>query len=119
MINSSIPFIFAIALGLFKLIVGIVMYFFPPKEINNLYGYRTKKSMKSMQSWKLGNRYVASLFILFAIVFTVVNIALISILNSNITFPSMFGIIGLIDFLTYFLAIALTEIKLSKQYHEK
>jgi uncharacterized membrane protein len=40
----------------FLLVAGIT-YFFPPKKINNLYGYRTAGSMKSQERWDFAQRY--------------------------------------------------------------
>lgn len=33
------------------LIMGLGMYFFPPKKINSFIGYRSNKSMKDQESW--------------------------------------------------------------------
>ena len=32
-------------------IVALIMYRFPPKKINSLYGYRTPNSMKNQERW--------------------------------------------------------------------
>ena len=48
-----IPFI----TGPVFIVAGIVMLKFPPKEINGFYGYRTKRSMKSQQSWEFAQRF--------------------------------------------------------------
>ncbi|WP_429311932.1 SdpI family protein [Paenibacillus mucilaginosus] len=40
---------------------GVLLWKFPPKEINALYGYRTFRSMKSQELWSEGNRYSAYL----------------------------------------------------------
>lgn len=34
-------------------LAGLILLFFPPKDINGLYGYRTAGSMKNMDSWNL------------------------------------------------------------------
>ena len=43
--------------GVIFLIVGLIMYNFPPKEINWLYGYRTTASMKSKERWDFAQKY--------------------------------------------------------------
>jgi len=48
--------------GIFT-IVGIIMYLFPPRKINFLYGYRTSNSMKSKERWDFAQRYSALLMI--------------------------------------------------------
>ncbi len=48
---------------------------FPPKEINNLYGYRTKKSMQSQECWAFAQVYSAKQMITIGIVITLVAFA--------------------------------------------
>lgn len=43
--------------GILFMIAAIVMYVFPPKKINSLYGYRTSSSMKSEERWHFAQRY--------------------------------------------------------------
>ena len=43
-------------------------HIFPPKSINSLYGYRTKRSMADESQWKEGNRFSALLMILFGLI---------------------------------------------------
>ena len=42
--------------GLCFLIAGFVMTKYPPKNINQLYGYRTKASMKSQERWDFAQK---------------------------------------------------------------
>ena len=35
---------------------GLMMYRHPPKKINGVYGYRTSRSMKNMQTWRFAHR---------------------------------------------------------------
>jgi len=44
--------------GIFT-IAGMVMYIFPPKRINYIYGYRTSSSMKSEERWNFAQRFSA------------------------------------------------------------
>lgn len=37
--------------GIIFMVASFIMFKFPPKEINALYGYRTKQSMKSKERW--------------------------------------------------------------------
>ena len=36
-------------------ILSLIFYFFPPKKINNFYGYRTHKSMLNQDIWDFAN----------------------------------------------------------------
>jgi len=35
----------------FLILAGFIMLKWPPKKINSLYGYRTKRSMKNQENW--------------------------------------------------------------------
>lgn len=58
---------FLIANGIVALVFllgGAITFIFPPKEINHLYGYRTERSMKSMEAWRAANRFASKIMIL-------------------------------------------------------
>ncbi|MBL3648497.1 SdpI family protein [Bacillus vallismortis] len=50
--------------GGLMVIAGILTKLFPPKSINSVYGYRTRRSMSDEKLWNEANRYSASLMIL-------------------------------------------------------
>lgn len=54
--------------GGLMIIVGILIKQFPPKSINSVYGYRTRRSMSDQRLWNEANRYSASLMILSGLV---------------------------------------------------
>lgn len=39
--------------------VALIMLLFPPRKINDLYGYRTNSSKKSQQRWDFAQRFSA------------------------------------------------------------
>ncbi|MBK0369704.1 SdpI family protein [Flavobacterium agrisoli] len=43
--------------GFVFMIMGYIMYVFPPKKINSLYGYRTKRSMENQEKWDFAQIY--------------------------------------------------------------
>lgn len=45
--------------GLVFIIASLILYKFPPKKINNFYGYRTTSSMKSQIKWDFSQKYSA------------------------------------------------------------
>ena len=49
------------------LLIGLVYYFFPPKGINMVYGYRTPSAMKDNRNWEFANRWASQLFLILAI----------------------------------------------------
>ena len=48
-----IPF----SVGLIFIAAGFIMFRFPPKTINSIYGYRTTKSMESQEKWDFSQKY--------------------------------------------------------------
>jgi len=48
------------------LIVAIpaLLYLYPPKDINVLVGYRTKRSMKSIENWTFSQKYFAKKWVI-------------------------------------------------------
>lgn len=47
------------SVGLIFIAAGFVMFRFPPKKINSLYGYRTKSSMKNLERWNFAQKFSA------------------------------------------------------------
>ncbi|MDI1317564.1 SdpI family protein [Flavobacterium sp.] len=45
--------------GIIFTIAALILYCFPPKKINYLYGYRTPSSMKNQQVWDFSQKYSA------------------------------------------------------------
>lgn len=50
-------------LGPLLLVVALMLKFFPPKEINSFFGYRTPRSMKTKEIWDEANRFSANMLI--------------------------------------------------------
>ena len=53
-----LPSILFLSGGIYYL-AALVLSKFPPKKINYLYGYRTKASMKSQESWNFSQNYTS------------------------------------------------------------
>lgn len=49
--------------GIIFIIAGFLMYKFPPKKINPLYGYRTRQSMSSQEKWDFAQNFSSKLMI--------------------------------------------------------
>jgi uncharacterized membrane protein len=46
------------------LLLGLFFYFYPPKKINGIYGYRTPRSMKNLENWHFANKLSAKYMLL-------------------------------------------------------
>lgn len=46
--------------------ISVIFYFFPPKKINGLYGYRTNKTIQNDAIWQYANTYFSKQLIVYA-----------------------------------------------------
>lgn len=77
LINSSI--------GLVFLAMAVIMLYFPPKKINDIYGYRTDRSRKSQAHWDFSQRFSAWRMIEIGVVMIAVGVGL-SMLETALAF---------------------------------
>ena len=99
--------------GIIFMITGFVMFKFPPKNINMLYGYRTTRSMKNQEQWDFSQKYSAKLLILCGVFLILTsNISLIITINNKAKlFISLALIFGSVIFLLF-----KTENELKKRF---
>ncbi len=57
-LNSPL-FLIPTITGVTFVIAGIIMWKFPPEDINSFYGYRTKSSMQDIDRWVFAQKYSA------------------------------------------------------------
>ncbi len=106
-------FLIPIICGPIFILAGVVMLKFPPKDINALYGYRTKSSMVSKERWDFAQRFGANQLIKWGII-----MILTSGLGLIIQIPEMVALIfalGLLIILSIF-PIVLTEKAIKKKF---
>ncbi len=48
-------YIYVLSVNGLLLLISVIFNYFPPKKINNLYGYRTHKSMLNQDIWDFSN----------------------------------------------------------------
>ncbi|MCZ8197440.1 MAG: SdpI family protein [Flavobacterium sp.] len=77
------------------LIAGLVMYSFPPKKINYLYGYRTNSSMKSQERWDFAQKYSSIQMIKLALLMFVISL-IFSFFKISENLNLIFGLIVLL-----------------------
>ena len=54
---------------------GLIQYYFPPKKINGLYGYRTSSSMASKEKWDFAQKFSALKLIQLSVILAVLSLA--------------------------------------------
>lgn len=67
-------FIFCIIGGLIFILGGWIFLKYPPKKINNWYGYRTPSSQKSQERWDFAQEYSSKQMIRIGIVFMIISL---------------------------------------------
>lgn len=59
------------------IVLGYYFAKFPPKKINNIYGYRTTRSMKSQEAWDFAQVYGAKKMMLAGLIMLVAGLLLL------------------------------------------
>src|SRR5690554_2093359 len=62
--------------GLIFLLGGMIMKIWPPKEINMLYGYRTRLSTSSDRAWKLAQKHSANTMLKYGLIMIIIGLAI-------------------------------------------
>src|ERR1700754_2388010 len=68
-------------IGMILLIIGSIQHYFPPKKINNWYGYRTPSAQRNQQTWDEANRYSANYMIKCGITLVIIGLLIACVLN--------------------------------------
>lgn len=113
--TDEIALIGARSYCVFMLLIALIFRKFPPKEINILYGYRTKRSMANQQVWNTANSYWIQLFLkltLLAFIFPLLSYFVFSTVD-----VLLFTIICSV--LLLLITIPLTERHLNKHFDKK
>ena len=59
------------------IVVGYLMFKYPPKKINYVIGYRTLKSMKNIDNWNFANKYCGKLLIKMGLIMLLICLVMI------------------------------------------
>ncbi len=83
--NSTTLYIMNILLSAGFVLLAFLFRKFIPKERNSIYGYRTRRSMKSHSAWLLANRYSSDLMFKLAIGISIIHLGVLIFWNSQHT----------------------------------
>lgn len=75
------PYYYVLSINGLLFLFSVIFYFFPPKKINFIYGYRTNKTMKNDTIWKFANTYFTKQFLIYAAISFAAALILASILK--------------------------------------
>lgn len=109
-----------ILIPLIMIVSGIYMYKFPPKKINRILGYRTRRSMKNADTWQFAHRHSGRTVGTVGLVMLILSgLIMLPFYRSN---PSTLGTMGTILFTVQTIVLILsfipTEIALKKTFHD-
>lgn len=107
------PFIYVLSINGLLFVISIIFYFFPPKKINVLYGYRTNKSMKNEDIWQFANSFSAKQMLIYSAISFVFAMLLVY-LKPTISWQPM-----AIMLLSLGVSIIKTEQALNKNFDEE
>lgn len=92
---------------------SLIFYFFPPKKINTIYGYRTNRTMSNETIWKFANTYFIKQFLIYSAISFIAALAL-AYFGKEITWQPM-----AIMILSLAVAVIKTEQALNKNFDDE
>lgn len=100
--------------------VGIIMWKCPPKQINCLFGYRTTRSMKNMDTWKFAHDHCGRLWWKVGLILLIATIPahLPFYHSSDDTLSTLSLIVTGIQLILLIASIFPTEMALKKTFHD-
>lgn len=109
------------------LLIPLTMIFFgwllfrkTPKEINYVYGYRTKRSMMNEETWRFANQYFGKVWYLCGLISVPLSVTAIALVigKGTETVGTIGGIITMLQMIPLVGTIIPTEIALKKNFDE-
>ena len=102
------------------LIAGRMMWKHCPKKINMVYGYRTERSMKNMDTWKFAHEYCGRLWWKLGLILLIPSVLIqLPFYHSN---ENVVGIVGAVlctvQVIVLIASIFPTEAALKRTFHE-
>lgn len=115
---------FIIFMVISSLIMSVLMIVFgrmlkknPPKKINGLYGYRSARSFKNMDTWKFAQEYCGEIWVKFGIVLMPLSLVVLLFTDRSYNFISVIVIlIYFVQIAVLFVSVFLTERALKKWF---
>jgi len=59
-------YLYVLSVNGLLLLLSLILYFFPPKKINNFYGYKTNKTIQNEVIWQYANSFFSKHLLLYA-----------------------------------------------------
>ena len=113
-------FIMVLLIPLTMIFFGWLLFRKTPKEINYVYGYRTKRSMMNEETWRFANQYFGKAWYLCGLISVPLSVVAITLVfgKGPGTVGTVGGIITMLQMIPLVGAIIPTEIALKKNFDE-
>ena len=113
-------FIMVLLIPLTMIFFGWLLFRKTSKEINYVYGYRTKRSMMNEETWRFANQYFGKVWYLCGLISVPLSVIAIALVfgKGPGTVGMVGGIITMLQFLPLIGAIVPTESELKKNFDE-
>ena len=98
------------------ILFGLLFLKKPPREINGLFGYRTRMSSINDDTWSFAHRYAGAVWIRTGVTVLAASIPVIWILKNSGKFESYMLILFYFQMASLLMVIPLTEIALRKTF---
>ena len=107
------PYYYVLSVNGLLFLMSIIFYFFPPKKINSLYGYRTNRTMLNETIWNFANKFFTKELLKYAGISFVAALLLV-IFNKTLSWQPM-----AIMLLSLAVSVIKTEQVLTKNFDEE
>ena len=113
-------FIMVLLIPLTMIFFGWLLFKKTPKEINYVYGYRTKRSMMNEETWRFANQYFGKVWYLCGLISVPLSVIATALVfeKGTETVGTVGGIITMLQMLLLIGAIVPTESELKKNFDE-
>lgn len=99
------------------IVLGALFVINPPSNINEHYGFRTKRSMQSKEAWIFANTHLGRLWVILGI-FSFIFIGILKV-TMNLT-DDLISMIGLfVTLFCIFISLAIVEVELKLNFDNK
>ncbi len=97
------------------LFLGWGLYKFPPKEIEQYYGYRTKRARSSKEAWIFAQQYSGRLYIIIGILMLILAVITYMLLKRQLT-EGIFMLLLILETVAIFIPVPIVERALKSKF---
>ena len=107
----------AVLFPLTMIFIGIMFSRSAPKKINAIYGYRTERSMKSIEAWNFSHKYCGRLYLCFGLIMLPVStVPMFFCMDSETATSIVASVVCIVNMIPMLVAIVLTERALKRNF---